>query len=243
MINGFVNVISKSGFQNTIQNTTAQVSIETGLKAFGRPAFTLIDSHADKETRKYSAAKELLYQLLCLGIYLAVIPPIFKKGGFKLAQKVCNKINQNPNFKNLIEQKAGCKLSTVSVDMFKNEKGLLSLYQLGHMSPTDRINPSNEKAVKLLNTLKENLVETHPETKKILENIKTTTKDSDFFKQFHLAKGSMEISSIAGSVIGLTILAPELSHLILHPIMRLVGLEKPHNPEDKKEQKSLDKQA
>ena len=99
MINGFVNAISKSGFQNTIQNTTAQVSIETGLKAFGRPAFTLIDSHADKETRKYSAAKELLYQLLCLGIYLAVIPPVFKKGGFKLAQKVCNKINQNAGLK------------------------------------------------------------------------------------------------------------------------------------------------
>lgn len=242
MINGFVNAISRSGFQNTIQNTTAQVSIETGLKAFGRPAFTLIDSHADKETRKYSAAKELLYQLLCLGIYLAVIPPVFKKGGFKLAQKVCNKINNNPEIKNILSQKAGCELKNVSVDMFKSEKGLLSLYQLGHMSPADRMSASNEKAVKLLKTLKDNLIESHPETNNILENIKTATKDSPFFKQFHIAKGGVEISSIAGSVIGLTVLAPELSHLILHPIMKFVGLEKSHKPEPK-EENPLDTQA
>ena len=126
--------------------------------------------------------------------------------------------------------------------MFKSEKGLLSLYQLGHMNPADRINPSNEKAVKLLKTLKDNIVESHPEAQNILENIKTATKDSAFFKQFHIAKGGVEISSIAGSVLGLTVLAPELSHLILHPIMRFVGLEKPHNHEIK-EEKTLDKQA
>lgn len=39
MINLFVNAITKPGFQNLVQNTTAQVSIETGLKAAGRPAF------------------------------------------------------------------------------------------------------------------------------------------------------------------------------------------------------------
>ena len=50
--NTFVHLISKNGFQNLIQNTTAQVSIETGLKAVGRPAFTLADTHVDKETRK-----------------------------------------------------------------------------------------------------------------------------------------------------------------------------------------------
>lgn len=228
MINGFVNAISNPGFQNLIQNTTAQVSIETGLKAVGRPAFTLVDSHADKETRKYSAAKELLYQVLCLGIYLAVIPPIFKKGGFNLFKNICNKINKNEELKKFISQKAGCEIKNVSIDMFKNGKGFGALYQLKHMSPADRINPTNEKAAKLLNTLKENLVENHPETQTILEKIKTADKDSAFFKQFHIAKGGVEISSIAGSVIGLTVLAPEISHLILHPIMKFVGLEKKH---------------
>ena len=53
MINGIVNTISTPGFQNLIQNTTAQVSIETGLKAVGRPLFTLADKHADEETRKF----------------------------------------------------------------------------------------------------------------------------------------------------------------------------------------------
>ena len=57
MINLFVNAITKPGFQNLVQNTTAQVSIETGLKAAGRPAFTLADKNVDKETRKYSAVK------------------------------------------------------------------------------------------------------------------------------------------------------------------------------------------
>ena len=66
MLSGIVNAISQPGFQNLIQNTTAQVSIETGLKAVGRPLFTLADKHADKETKKYSATKELLYQILCL---------------------------------------------------------------------------------------------------------------------------------------------------------------------------------
>ena len=31
MLSGIVNAISQPGFQNLIQNTTAQVSIETGL--------------------------------------------------------------------------------------------------------------------------------------------------------------------------------------------------------------------
>ena len=239
MINGFVNAISKSGFQNMIQNTTAQVSIETGLKALGRPAFTLADTNVDKETRKYSATKELLYQILCLGIYLAIIPVVFKKGGFKLAQKLCNKINKNDGLKKVIEEKAGTSLKSVSVDMFKNEKGLLSLYQLGHMKPAERINPKNEKAVKLFKILKDNMIESHPETNEILETIKTATKDSEFFKRFHIAKGGVEISSITGSVIGLTLLAPELSHLILHPIMRTIGLEK----SQEKKNKSIDKQA
>ena len=60
MITGIVNTISKSGFQNLIQNTTAQVGIETGLKAVARPMFTFADKHADMETKKYSAAKEYL---------------------------------------------------------------------------------------------------------------------------------------------------------------------------------------
>lgn len=246
MISGFVNAISKSGFQNLIQNTTAQVSIETGLKAVGRPAFTLADKNADKETRKYSAAKELLYQVLCLGIYLAVIPPIFKKGGFKVFKNLCNKLNKEPEF---LKSISNGKIKNCSINMFKNDEGLLSLYKLSHMEKADRLDLQNPKAVKLIDSLKKNL-DFNGDNKKmsdvILENIEKLEKDDDFFRQFYLGKGGMEMSSIVGSVIGLTVIAPELSHLVLHPILKACGLEK-HTP--KKEEthqaktQQIDKQA
>ena len=139
--NTFVHLISKNGFQNLIQNTTAQVSIETGLKAAGRPAFTLADTHVDKETRKYSAVKELLYQVLCLGIYLAVIPVTFKKGGFAAFKKICRNIDKHPELlKSLINPKNKEQALSCSIDMFKNEKGLLALHKLGHLSPERRKN-------------------------------------------------------------------------------------------------------
>ena len=123
MINLFVNAITKPGFQNLVQNTTAQVSIETGLKAAGRPAFTLADKNVDKETRKYSAVKELLYQTLCLGIYLAIIPPIFKRGGFKLFKNICGKLDKNPEFLAKISDSAKdpkLAIDRCSIDMIKN---------------------------------------------------------------------------------------------------------------------------
>ena len=45
----FVNAITSNAFQTIAQNTDACVKIETGLKAIGRPAFTLIDKNTDKE--------------------------------------------------------------------------------------------------------------------------------------------------------------------------------------------------
>ena len=65
MITSFVNAITSNTFQTIAQNTDACVKIETGLKAVGRPAFTLMDKNTDKDTRKYAAVKEFLYQLGC----------------------------------------------------------------------------------------------------------------------------------------------------------------------------------
>jgi len=233
MINGIVNTISTPGFQNLIQNTTAQVSIETGLKAVGRPLFTLADKHVDEETRKYSAVKELLYQILCLGIYLAIIPPIFKKGGFKIFKKICQKANKMPEFLKEISTKTGKEaIEKCSIDAFKNEKALLSVYKLGQMTPAERKLAENKDDVaKLCKTIKDNLVES-VDYEKFINEAMEAEKDSKFFKQFYMAKGGMEISSIVGSVIGLTLLAPELSHLILHPILHAVGLEAPKKTAD-----------
>ena len=80
-------MLNSVGLYNLSQNTAASVSIQTGLKAVGRPAFIFMDKDTDKNTKMYAATKELLYQLLCLGLYFAIIP-FFNKGAYNLAKKM-----------------------------------------------------------------------------------------------------------------------------------------------------------
>ena len=53
-------------------------------------------------------------------------------------------------------------------------------------------------------------------------------------EKFNKIKGSIELGSLIGSVLGLAILAPQVSHAFIHPALRMLGLEKPkeklHNP-------------
>lgn len=222
-MSAIVNFITSNAFQTVAQNTDACVKIETTLKAVGRPAFTLIDKNTDKETRKYAAAKELLYQLLCFGIYIAVIPPIFKSGGMKLFQKIFKR-EQLPEF--------------------KNAKEMLSYYHLAHLDKSERNLESNKK---YWNKIRDDLVD--PKTGEKLKNLLNNFSKEELTakgKMYKPLKGAIEFSSIVGSVVGLTILAPELSHLILHPVMKACGLESgKKTSEQKPEQNSnkLDKQA
>ena len=48
------------------QNTVCAIAVETTLKATGRPAFIYYDKHANEQSKKYAATKELLYQTFCL---------------------------------------------------------------------------------------------------------------------------------------------------------------------------------
>lgn len=233
MLVPFVNAITSNTFQTLAQNTDACVKLETTLKAVGRPAFTLVDKHTDKETRKYAATKEFLYQILCLGIYMAIIPPIFKNGGFKLFQKI---------FKN--EQ----------MPAFRSAKQMMAYHHLAYMKPAERIIDKNIKYKNLLQLGDKKGKElTDPKTGKSLLEYLFGDKDKKINplekrimekegKMFDLAKGSIELSSIVGSVIGLTILAPEISHLILHPIMKALHLEGGHE-KAAEESKKIDKNA
>ena len=225
----FVNAITSNTFQTIAQNTDTCVKIETSLKAIGRPAFTLIDHNTDKEKRKYSATKEFLYQILCLGIYIAVIPPIFKNGGFKLAQKIFKKENL-PNF--------------------KSAKEMLSFYHLAHLDVNERFLEKNKKYWKRISddvidkTLKTRTGK-YKDGVPVKDYLKFWKKDkmTRKGKMFKLAKGSIELSSIIGSVVGLTILAPEISHLILHPIMKFLGMDKHPEKSVSKESQKLDKKG
>ncbi len=233
MLGPLVNVITGNSFQTIAQNTDAAVKIETALKAVGRPAFTLIDKNTDKDTRKYAAAKELLYQLLCFGIYLAIIPPVFKNGGFKLAQKIFKK---------------------EGMPAFKNAKQMLAYHHLAYMKPEERLLDKNKK---FLDLITEDLTNPKDNNAKLLDYLIGADKKSGIHKKtlekqgkmFDLAKGSIELSSIIGSVVGLTILAPEISHLILHPIMSALHLDSKEKTEAQPSktadsvQKNLDKNA
>ena len=60
------------------QSTICAISVETTLKALGRPTFIYFDKNANGRSKKYAATKELLYQSFCLGLYLGFINKVKK---------------------------------------------------------------------------------------------------------------------------------------------------------------------
>ena len=96
-------ILTSPNIYNITQSTASQVSIETGLKAIGRPGFILIDSDIDKQTKKYSAMKEFLFQMTCFIVSLAVVIPVFKKGSFSAARKLFKDEDVFKAFKNSSE--------------------------------------------------------------------------------------------------------------------------------------------
>lgn len=68
------------------QNTICAISVETTLKALGRPTFIYFDKNANGRSKKYAATKELLYQSFCLGLYLGFINKI-KKPAYNILKK------------------------------------------------------------------------------------------------------------------------------------------------------------
>ena len=58
-------------------------------------------------------------------------------------------------------------------------------------------------------------------------SIRTELLTKDDPEKFSKIKGSIELGSLIGSVLGLAILAPQVSHAFIHPALRFLGLEKP----------------
>lgn len=196
MIDKVANILTNPSFVNLAQNTKATVSIESLFKATGRPAFIMMDKSVDKKTRVYAATKEGLYQMLCLGIYLTMVPFVFKKYGFKISQKILKDEKCIPDFKNADEYLNYLKLASMPKEKRAGNKLM------------DKISDELKETPEAEHTLKENLLR--------LDNP----------KKYIEAKGAVELSYLAGTVIGLALIASEISNLILHPIMRSLGLEK-----------------
>lgn len=198
MINGISGFLTSSQLYSIAQNTTQSVAVETTLKSIGRPGFILVDKDIDPATKQYAAAKEFLYQATCFAVYMALIVPVFKKGGFKLAkEKIFNNTKGFEHFENVQEYQHYRKLAqnpSVKNRMSTLEKEILHDKTL----VKDKYNE----------TLRTELAKEHP----------------DLFVD---VKGAVELSNIIGSVLGLAVFAPQVSHAFIHPALRFLGLEKP----------------
>ncbi|HIS82243.1 TPA: hypothetical protein IAD41_01380 [Candidatus Scatenecus faecavium] len=195
MLDKVANILLNPKFVNFANNTKYTVSTESIFKATGRPAAIMMDKNVDEDTRKYAATKEGLYQMLCLGIYLTMIPFIFQRYGFKIAQRILKGDKELPAFKDAQEYLNYAKLAKMNLEERKNSKLLSKISDTLKADKDDKL------------TLKEHLLkeEKPPE--------------------FPAAKGAIELSNLTGTVIGLAWIASELSNHILHPLMRGLGFE------------------
>lgn len=195
MLDKVANILLNPQFVNFANNTKYTVTTESFFKATGRPAAIMMDKKVDKDTRKYAATKEGLYQALCVGIYLTMIPFIFQKYGFKFAQKLMKGDKDFPAFKNANEFLNYAKLAKMDLKERKGHKLLSKI--------SDNLKANDKDKL----TLKEHLL-----------------KDENP-PRFPFPKGVIELSNLVGTVIGLAWIASELSNYILHPIMKLLGFE------------------
>lgn len=195
MLDKVANILLNPQFVNFANNTKYTVSTESIFKATGRPAAIMMDKKVDKETRKYAATKEGLYQALCLAIYLTMIPLVFQKYGFKLAQKFMKGDKDFPAFKDANEFLNYSSLAKMDKEHRRGHKLMSKI--------SDTLKANEEDKL----TLKEHLL-----------------KD-DKPPVFPFPKGVIELSNLVGTVIGLAWIASELSNYILHPLMSMLGLK------------------
>lgn len=196
MLNAVQNIVANPTFYNLTQSTASQMAIKTSLNSIGRPGFILMDKKIDSHTKKFSATKEFLYQMISLGLYMGLIIPIFKKGSYKLAQKYYNNEAVFKAFNSPSEFKAFKKLKTEAEKISK-------LQELSSQSKTGDVFTR--------------------------ENI---TQDSE-----DLANGVIETSSLAGTILGLAVVAPLAASKLIHPILNGLGLTnaekaKPNSDDD-----------
>jgi len=199
--------IGNPNFAKWAKATATTVYLMTAVKATVRPAFNLADKKSDEKSRKYSAVNEFLYQAVCIGFAAGMIP-FAERYGLKLAEKQLSKIAElkNANITKLSE-----------LDEFKNLADLKGFKKLKAF-----------KKMYLDKSFDENFV-SKVKAAKGKTDINRTEADKNILKAdkaMHLAYGGVETGSFLASIVGLTLLAPMLSHKILHPIMTAMGMTK-----------------
>ena len=192
MISAISKVITNPTLVNVAQNTNGTVVSKTLVNSVGRPGFIIIDSNIDNETRKYAAAKEFLYQMTCLAVYLALIVPVFKKGAFTFAKKYIYKGEEGFN-------------------KFKSAKEYFAYRKYAEKSPQNR---------------KASLSKDHSVFKFEHDGLRDDLLNNKTPELYPHIKGTVELGNLIGSVLGLAIIAPNVSQALIHPMLRMIGMEK-----------------
>lgn len=203
MINGISKVLTSNSLNNITSNTNSQVLLETTLKSIGRPGFILIDNDIEEDTKRYAAAKEFLYQATCLLVYAALVVPIFKSGSYKLAQKIfkpedIGKFSSKKQYDHYIKL-CETTLNNRKLTLNKEIKGAYKADVNGN-KVLKRVSDEYDKSM--------------------LDELAKETPN-----RFPILKGAVEFGNIVGSVFGLAILAPQVSHVFIHPALKVLGFE------------------
>lgn len=212
MINVFSKFITSNTLSSMTQNTNSQVVVETTLKAIGRPGFILIDNDIDNDTRRYAAAKEFLYQATCLMVYASVVVPLFKNGAFKLANKL---------------------FDPSEIGKFKSNRQYNHYLKLCDTTQKNRILTLDKEIKGTANSSGTRTTVGERYDDMIVSELKKENPN-----KYPVLKGAVELGNIVGSVFGLAIFAPQVSHAFIHPALKFLGLEEKNG-----KQKSLDERA
>jgi len=207
-------LITNNSLTSITQNTNSQVIVETTLKSIGRPGFILIDNDIDPDTKRYAAAKEFLYQTTCLLVYASIVVPLFKNGAFKLAKKM---------------------FDPQDIGKFKSNKQYGRYLKLCDTTLKNRM-LTLDKEIK--GTANSSGIRTTVSEKYDSSIINELKKESP--NKFPVLKGAIELGNILGSVFGLAVFAPQVSHVFIHPALKFLGFED-KNQGHNTSQKALDK--
>lgn len=199
MIKSIANIITNPTLVNVAQSTNGTVASKTIVNSIGRPGFILIDNNISPETKKFAATKEFLYQACCLAVYMAVIIPIFKKGGFKLAKE---KIFKNTN----------------GFEHFDNFREYIFYRKLA----------DNSQKANRLASLEKTISHKNCKVKDMYNNYLLNELNKDNPDKFVHVKGAVELSNLTGSIIGLAVIAPNVSQWLIHPFLKLLGMDDKH---------------
>jgi len=117
------NMLSNKNFTYRTKGIFGAIVFTTILRGTSRPTLIMVDKKADPETRKYAAGKELLYQLLCLGLTFAMVIPS-KDLALKFAKKYVKGIDELKGIYELKGPFSSLKFDEVNKDIDElTEKG------------------------------------------------------------------------------------------------------------------------